>query len=336
MANLGKDTLQSDCQKVQHLSELANVIPIIAKSDLLTTGEIVELKQSSSISLPKSILPKLPMFDITVASPGVSNATAPYLVSSATSPDDETMEASLLMSPDYVQPLFPSELNLLVQQIFEPDMMSYLRHSAAKKLINWQAKHPLLTLSTSPAPSVHGSTSGSPIPSPISNSGVLVPFGSDLSLRTPNSHALAELADHTQREERLAQVRLTRWASDLQLSLQRERERYDKVARGDRAMWLVDRLGEEVKDGRVVPVGDSGALVKTGSQEMPVACRPSNYATHDPLGLLRWNESIRTRGWVALQVVGSFGVVGGLALWLAKTWGIGSEWQRWAEEWGWN
>ena len=274
------------------------------------------------------------MFDTADSTAPPSRATAPYSVSSATGPDMETMDASLLMSPEYVQPLIPSELALLVQQLFEPDVIAYLRHSAAKKLIAWHATHPELTANIdSPQASYHPqSTLGSPMATSLSNSGVLVPLGSDLSLTTSNSYALAKLADHTQREERLAQVRLSKWASDLQISLQRERERYERLARGERAIWLVEKMGEEVHDGRVVPANNSGALVKNGASESSMYHKPTSYATHDPLGLLRWNEKMKTRGWMAIQVVGSFGVIGGLALWLAKTWGLTSS-LHWAEGW---
>jgi hypothetical protein len=41
----------------------------------------------------------------------------------------------------------------------------------------------------------------------------------------------------------------------------------------------------------------------------------------DPLGLLEWNEKIKTRGWLVIRVLGGCGVVGGLAVWIAKSWG---------------
>ena len=162
---------------------------------------------------------------------------------------------------------------------------------------------------------------------------MLIGVGSEVSLNTSNSWALAKVADHTQREERLAQVRLSKWASELQLSLQRERERYERLARGERAIWLVERMGEEIRDGKILAGDNSQALVRKDSKlSMGYGDVPS-YQMHDPLGLLRWRESMRTRGWLALQIVGSFGVVGGLAFWLAKTWGLTSSINDWAQGW---
>lgn len=259
-------------------------------------------------------------------------ATAPYTVTSVNGPDLDTMDASLLMSPEYIQPLLPSELGVLIQQLFEPETVAYLRHTAAKKLIAWHAAHPRLTSISSPSlRSMHNSTLASPIQTSLSNSGLLLPLGSEVSLNTSNSWALAKLADHTQREERIAQVRLSKWAGELQLSLQRERERYERMARGERAIWLVERMGEEIRDGKIVTPEIQQALVHKGSRMAMGYGEVPTYQMHDPLGLLRWQDSMRTRGWIALQVVGSFGVVGGLAFWLAKTWGFTMTINDWAQ-----
>lgn len=247
------------------------------------------------------------------------------------------MDASLLMSPEYVQPLLPSELTLLIDQLFDTDTVACLRHTSAKKLLAWHVANPKLTRTPSPSlPSVQNSTLASPLPTSLSNSGVLVPpGGSELSLTTSNSFALARVADHTQREERLAQIRLSKWASDLQLSLQRERERYERLARNERAVWLIERMGEEVRDGQLVPFDGRNASLVPHEQIEKGATLDSTtvYQMHDPLGLLQWRESVRTRGWLALQVVGSFGVVGSLAFWMAKSWGFTSTLSDWASEW---
>ena len=277
------------------------------------------------------------MFNLGGNSDETPTISSPYTVSSAAGPDMETMDASLLMSPEYVQPLVPSALAILVQQMLDTEVISYLRHSAAKKLVSWHARHPRLIRAPSPEqPTREQSTLASPLPSSLSNSGVLVPMGSDLSLTTSNSYALAKLTDHTQREERLAQVRLSKWAAELQLSLQRERERYEKLVRGERATWLLEKMSEEVRDGQVMAVDNSGALIKWVSGEPAERYQAAGYVTHDPLGLLRWNETLKTRGWLAVQVVGSVGVIGGLALWVAKTWGFTSSLHEWAEGWSGN
>jgi hypothetical protein len=348
------DTVQDDLVRIRQLSEICNVVPLLAKSDLLSAQEQEQLKQSVGSSM--SCLPRFPSFvltsdatTVTAAEPNrqLVSATAPYSVTSTNGPDLDTMDASLLMSPEYIQPLLPSELSLLVDQLFEPDTIAYLRHTAARKLVAWHASHPrLYEAPPSPSlaashtrsynPSMRNSVLTSPLQTPLSpsQSGVLPAPGSEISLNTSNSWALAKVADHTQREERLAQIRLSKWASELQLSLQRERERYERLARGERAVWLVDRMGEEVREGKIVPVNNGQALVRrNGPGGLGYGDVPS-YQMHDPLGLLRWQDSMRTRGWIALQLVGSFGVMGGLAFWLAKHFGMmGSVNEWWTQGW---
>jgi hypothetical protein len=77
-----------------------------------------------------------------------TTATYPYAISSVSGPDNDTMDASLLMSPDYVQPLLPSELPALVEQIFEPESIAWLRYSAAKKFLAWRRRTKLPELSS--------------------------------------------------------------------------------------------------------------------------------------------------------------------------------------------
>lgn len=322
------------------------MVPLVAKADLLSQQEQEEIKQALDVGL--AALPRLPaslISEAEVKATATATATAPYTVTSTSGPDLDTMDASLLMSPEYIQPLLPSELGLLVDHIFEPETVAYLRHTSARKLVAWHARHPRLTTVSSPSlPSVHNSTLASPVQTSLSNSAVLLPVGSEVSLNTSNSWALAKVADHTQREERLAQVRLSKWASELQLSLQRERERYERLARGERAVWLVERMGEEVRDGRVLPYDDySHQQQQTLTQKRRKAVPTCggdygfpDHPMHDPLGILRWQDSVRTRGWIALQVVGSFGVVGGLAFWLARTCGLTASLNDWAQGLGWH
>lgn len=338
---MAPDSLDADISQMKALSELSNVVPLISKADQLSPKDIEALKIETRSKFDIDTLPKLPAFSTSDRQHETQDASAPYTVSSAVGPDHETMDASLLMSPDYVQPLIPSELALLVQQMFETDVVSYLRHSAAKKLVAWQAVHPKPIKSINPTKhppsfSSRPSSLASPLPCSLSNSGVLVPFGSDLSLTTTsNSQALTRLAEHAQQEERLAQIRLSKWANDLQNSLQRERERFEKLARAERAVWLVERMGEEARGGRLSVLDQSGgALIKAGKCDGETSgWAAAQYSTHDPLGLLRWSDTVRTRGWIALQVVGSFGMIGGLAFWLAKTWGLTSAINGWAHGW---
>lgn len=320
-----------------------------------------------------------------------------YAISSATGSDHDTMDASLLMSSDYVQPLIPTELSTLVSQVFSPAGITHLRHSVARKYLHWRnpdstnlpslfsSRPPSLLSRTQTAPLIpnqHLSSFSSPAPSPSPSSPSINPPPANVG----TSYALARLADHTQREERLAQVRLANWAADLQKSIAREREQYAALARGERAVWLAERMGECVRDGGLEGLPASGQVVVAerglqrqnhqqqaghtrghrssgGSNELAIPSGrrrsrrqdlgygngngndtsgekytgtmtttrtgqnqnqlhapsyPRQRNRQDPLGLLEVADELRHKGLIALEVLGSLSVLGGLALWVTK------------------
>lgn len=306
---------------MHRLSNFTNVVPLIAKSDCLASEEAQALK-SSVVSLLRTadIRPFLFSSD--------NSSISPYTVCSTSSNDDDNMDASLLMSPDYVQPLVSSELSTLVHHIFDQDNVSWLRHIAAMKLVHSQRRMKQLnnpiSFPTSPT-SLNLTRSHSTYPasqiSSSTTSQAVISYASGAS-----SYIQARVADHTQREEKLAQLRLAKWAGDLQRHLQDERARYETVSRGERALWLTQRLGECVDDGSLVPVRGLEKDMHTTRTE-PVE-RSASYGllnARDPLGLLGWNETMRQRGWVAFQVAGGFGVLGAMAVWIIRTWGAGAD-----------
>ncbi len=315
------------------MSTVTNVIPLVAKADLLSNEEAEHVKASISNDLESAGIKSF------VFNPSAPATSSIYTVCSAASSDDDNMDASLLMSPDYIQPLLPSKLNELVDQIFDKDHISWLRHLAATKLVSTRREIEASIMVASVPPTSLNALQARTLRSPTSTSPTaahsIVPYASGAS-----SYVQTRLADHTQREEKLAQVRLAKWAGDLQRSLQNERARYEALSRGERAIWLTERLGECVNDGTLVSVQDSATpSTKAFSSLKAESSGPSGRFADggDPLGLLRWNEAMRRRGWIAFQVVGSFGVLGAMAVWMARSWGLGSDgypgW-TWAW-WGW-
>lgn len=250
------------------------------------------------------------------------------------------MDASTLMSPDYVQPLVSSELSLLVQNLFDRDHLAWMRHSASKKLVQrqYEQQRPMQSPKTHQcSPSL--SSSVSILTSP--NHSLSSPGFASPALSGSLDYTLARITDHTQREERLAQVHLVKWAADLQRSLQNERERNAAIARGERAAWLTERLSECVVDSSLVPVTTiqqpsttfggplclspekaRGNRIRLQTRQNIKYRHITGLSSHDPLGVVWWTDDLKQRGWRMFQVVGSFGVVGGLALWLANFWGF--------------
>ncbi|KAK3178741.1 hypothetical protein OEA41_000878 [Lepraria neglecta] len=328
---IARELKDEDILFLQRLAAITNVIPMIAKSDTLSPEETEMLRRS---------IDKLQQADIRLFTfSSESRATkSSFTICSAPSDDDDNMDASMLMSPDYVQPLIPSELASLVQQVFQPDNIACLRHLAAKKLVHAQGSR-IFSMSTAIQRSASSPLSNCPdsLTSTSSSSNTIPSIVSPTHVISPYNQA--RIADHTQQEEKLAQIRLAKWAGELQRSLQNERARYEAIARGERAVWLTEKLGECVNDGALGPTKGSSqaAPIESGSiSAKPDILRASSNRglldAGDPLGLLRWNEAMKRRGWIAFQVVGSFGILGAMAVWMAKTWGSES-YTPWT--WGW-
>jgi hypothetical protein len=322
-----------DIEYLHRLSQLTNIVPLIARSDMISTTDLELLEEKLTSTLHEANIQPFNFIALPQESP--LQAYSPYAISTATSKDHENMDASLLMSPDYISPLVQSELATLVSHIFEPSSISWLRHSAAKKYVQWRNSSQSLQRPQSLY---------SPLrPSSFTSSQVLTaPVGAT------TSYALAHITDHTQREEKIAQVRLANWAADLQRSLQNERARFEDLARSERAVWLTERLGECVQDGALVPVSEARkrdgeytiALVKPDSSYTKKSQRGrEGMDRHDPLGLLQLNVELRRRGWLTVRLLSGVGIIGGLAFWIVRTWqggeGEGTIWgiggRDWAE-----
>lgn len=236
---------------MRRLSPLVPVLPIIAKSDTLTEQQVRTLKLSILNDLRaagiKPFLFGKTYEDVVHSSPD-SEPCPPFAISSAIDNDIDNMDvdASILMSPDYIPPLVQSDLAHLVTQIFDPDTISWLRHLSAKSYFSHRSSLPSPTSSPS-----HSLIRHPTFPSSLN------PASPSSSLQ--QSYLQARIQDHTTRESTLAQLRLARWAADLQRTLRDERLRYEELARGERAVWLTERLAEEVREGTLVAVRDVNA-----------------------------------------------------------------------------
>lgn len=279
------------------------MIPVISKADLLSPSEIASLRQAFRGEVHDAPVKPFLFGDWN------DGLQLPFAVSSAKSSDDDNMDASILMSPDYVQPLVTSELEILVGKLFDHDNLAWMRHSTAKKLAQVRPDLPLLRQPRA------------------GNNNLLGMAGALDAQMSLEGYSLARVAGYTRQED----IRLAKWASDLQRSLQNERERYSALARGERAIWLTERLNECVVDGSLVPIR-SGSLSSSSSSwenkavqkfypptATPAANLPAIISPQDPLGVVRWTDDLYRRGWTIVQIVSSFGIVGGLALLLANS-----------------
>lgn len=305
----------------------------------------------------RPISPSLPASSSQLTETGTALNTAlpPYAVSSLPGADNE-MDASLLMSSDYVRPLIDSDLEHLIDRVFEPENAAWLRHLAAKKFLQWRAARPLTLYNamgaTNDGLAMHNylhqhsraiatPSSLSPITSPPSSllsSPSLSPSPANLLIPRPaSSFALARLRDQHLYQQRQENLFIAKWATDLHRSLRNERERYELLQRGDGEQYSLDCIDEDS------PPTDTQEqcweLAKLGA--MPKHRKPHrshssalrrHLNAHDPLGLCALGDSFRRSSWTTLKVFGGFGVAGAIMVVCCRAWNVDPWWwvqQQW-------
>lgn len=298
------------------------MIPVIAHADTMSSADIAQCKERIRSELMQANIRPFSFKD----GPGW-----PYAVSSLPGSDHDIMDASVLMSPDYLQPLVASELASLTEQMFCENGASWLRHAAAQKYVQWK-------------------TSGSSLRPRALPRSLTAPAGP----RTMNSliavglHASQTgLIDVELQEERLARIRLSSWASRLQSSLRREQAQYESIAREQRSSWLLEKLREDVRDGGIVAVRDIASrdiehdasdMGEKRSSTLPTNRRATSTELHqDPLGLVQVSANMRARSWEAVQMLSGVGLLSGFVFlatkqgWCAQV--IGWTAESWAAFW---
>ncbi|KAL8842636.1 MAG: hypothetical protein Q9170_000411 [Blastenia crenularia] len=309
---IGREIKPADTEYLQRLSQVTNVIPLLAKADTIDAADRGAVKHSISDELTHlGIKP----FAFTLNEPLAS----PYAVCSAPSNDEDNMDASLLMSSEYIQPLLPSELGMVIDQLLEKDNISRLRHLSAKKLAQSTAALQLIPgVSPSSVPR-HDTTQGdsfSTTSQTLSSNTLQLPL-----------HSQLRLAEYTRREEKLAQIRLAKWASDLQRRLRGERAQFEQLHQSERTTWLSQKL-DECTHNTSLPT-EKNMIRAELANTTPARGLTS---VDDPLGLLRFDAYLRQHGLRVFQVVGTFGVFGAAMVWVARNWTGCSEWSwTWGE-----
>lgn len=311
----------ADLEYMRRLVRLTNVIPLISQADKLPLEQMAMLKEQIAGQLRDAHIPVFNFAPLPNHKSDGTPITAPYAVSNAMGSDHDIMDASLLMSPDYVQPLMSTELTYLVENIFSPDGTSWLRHAAAKKYLQWR--------NVSPSRPRH-------LYRPLSPPGPELTTTSGALIERP-SLALMRTYDHGPVDSSL-HFQIADWAADLQRSLASERARLDALAHGERAVWLTEKFDGCVHDGTLVAVhelNNRGCSRKSRGLKQGLSRKTQHH--QDPLGLLQVVADLKTRGWIALELFGSISVLGGLAFWISR-----HQWRfepvvladEWARVWG--
>ncbi|KAL8851600.1 MAG: hypothetical protein Q9221_003532 [Calogaya cf. arnoldii] len=303
---IGHETKPADLDFLQRLSQITNVIPLVAQADTIAPESIGEVKSAISKELNHS--------GITTFTLGTDDSIKPpYAVCSAPSNDEENMDASLLMSSDYIQPVLPSELSLVIDHLLQEDNVARLRHLSARKLVQSKTALRLFSLTTS------GISTASTQPA--------LSFSTSQTLTSdalqPNFHPPDRLAEYTRQEEKRAQIRLAKWANDLRRTMRDERAQFEELQQLERTTWLSKKLEECQQD--TTSLNDEKRMISTDLAATAIPFSLTS-TSNDPLGLLRFDETLRRHGWQILQIVGTFGLFGAAAWWIAREWSSSSAW----------
>ncbi|KAK3110737.1 hypothetical protein LTR53_014675 [Teratosphaeriaceae sp. CCFEE 6253] len=354
------------------LCKCTNVIPIIGLADRISAGVIAFRKDQVLRQIAATGQEAFTLGHSHTApsalGPDTLDSTA-FAVSSALGDDAETIDASILMSSQYMPPLEPSDLPSLIAQLFDPDTAARLRHLSATKFLLWRQQNLSHHLALHPQPQPHHHLLSPPfahtVPSlPSTTTSLLldeepgrpVPVpraASSRASRSPSPSARSETSDaHAvsgARAHALAlahhddqspggtvpfrQVRLAKWARDLQRGLASERRRYrDMYLRQTSPDWRAAEQAAQVADENekavVAVVGGSAAsaLPHTRPPRGRLGGDVAVIDPRDPLGVLAFAQGFRRRGWCALRVAGGCGLVGAVAWWLLRN---SAEVQRW-------
>ncbi|KAK1595202.1 Septin-domain-containing protein [Colletotrichum navitas] len=298
----------TDFQYIRQLDSLTNVIPLLAHADTLTPEQIKSSKGQITQQLAEA---GLRLFTFAPTTP---NTQAPdiYAISSELGSDHDVMDASLLMSSEYLQPLVPTDLPRLLERIFSVDGATWLRHAAATKLLGWRLRRPKTSNSSAGLSlQTDGCTERRLL---RTRTGSLTPL------------AMSCVPNHARYEERFYRVQLRDWAADLQRSLANERAIRERTAREQADMWV----RESCRDRHSAPGVNGGtamALMRTrGRRDLGRSLGSRRHSTgsdqnwalvrrQDPLGLLQLKADFKWQSWNTLEMVGGLGLIGGLA-WL--------------------
>lgn len=235
----------------------------------------------------------------------------PYAISSAVGDDSDVMDASLLMSPEYTQPLVASELSSLTRQLFEPDNVQWLRHCAVKKFLRWRREH-IGTSIQAHKNNLSALSLGHPYIRSRSGS-IAASMVSDVS-----GILITRLPPYSDVPEPQQNVEIAGWAHDLQRALEAERCHHFMGSNASGQMTLHGTQGRKAMSRQKYHHKEQQRL-----QQALGGVRGTRLtSTQDPLGVLALEEELSRQGWLVLRILGGCSVFATVALWMFRNWGV--------------
>ena len=254
---------------MRQLQEITNVIPLLARADELSAEELAQSRDESQELLEQGGVDWFKFIHPEEEHDG----TGLYTVSSASEPDDDIWDASILMNSDYLPSLMPTDLQVLVAEIFSVDGSHWLRHSAAAKGAQWVSQR--------------------------KREGFMQ---SALTCRLRSEPPWTHTVYHGNMAHNIygqGRVTVSNWADGLRQSLLTERLSISQ-----------EILAEKPDDRKASMVLTKHHQACTSGAR---ALLQSSSVGQDPLGLLELVSQARAGGRVALELLGSFGIIGCVA-----------------------
>lgn len=351
---------------IKYLCRWTNVIPVLGRADEYDEKELA-MRKDQMTSLLNSLQVKTFLNDANAARMAEqSDASHGFAISSALADDSETIDASVLMASGYLQPLVSSDLGILASTIFNPTTAAQLRHLSAVKFLLWRQQNLSSQLPFLHAPPSAQLDSPSILPTNADASSicesyegeepskVLVPYGSSSYYRSvsptassesslppvSSNNAVAATSAYTRAlnnaspSEPFRQIRLAKWAQDLQRSLDNERKRYQRLytdnftsastrSNAGDSNTIVDNekyLLSDVTPDNNLSLTTSTPYVRGQRAAGHLGGPISIIDPRDPLGILAFSQRLRRRSFFALQVTGTCGVIGAVVWFVVRNW----------------
>lgn len=330
---------------LRRLSSLTNLIPVIGKADTCSVDHIQDAKTALRGILDAAGVKTSTFRNDYVKKSGAEGKARemPYAISSAVGDDSDIMDASLLMSPEYSQPLMPSDVAELAYQLFEPENIRWLRHCAVKKFLRWRRenlgtsiqshKNELNAISLGHQAYLSGARTGSLLAYPPS--GVLVPhtqldshsseiewslMASRLATPKGSTHSVGSWTDMSESQTHMS---VADWAQDLHYALDTERRRYMKPEKS-REMTLCGTQDQgSIQHDHCAGAKAISTRAISGGFEAKGGASVVN--ADDPLGVLALGEELSRKGWLVLRILGGCSIFATVAVWMVRNWSIVTE-----------
>ena len=162
---------------------------------------------------------------------------------------------------------------------------------------------------------------------------LLLDLANSEGLEPPGDFSLTRYGQFAQGDQHFSQIRIARWATDLQRSRRNERDRFEELQSNERAKWWLERVGEEVSKGTIVSSPGAApraewAMVRHGDEKKSRSISQryvkamTGLDSRDPLGLCNLSDELKRRSFVLVKILGGVSVLGAIAVAITRACGF--------------